>query len=651
MFPRLVIDAGEDSEVTVSSASSRADGSSPPRRARASRCAPARRPGSRYLGINELGDATWQIGHQQAVGGRDSTMLLATVALGGDYARVRTEARVSGAGASTRQVALYFAGGDQMHDFRTIQDHDAPHTTSDLLFKGAVQDRARSVYTGLIRIRTHARGTDAFQTNRNLTLGEQAWAESVPNLEIETNDVRCSHASTVGPIDPEQRFYLESRGIPTQRRRAPDRARLLRRGARSASRPAPSPPSCASGVVGQARPRPDADGGRLMTANTDGCTGDRADAAARRPRARYGAARRGRRGRRAPWCASTTTCTRSATSAATPTCRCRRARCGATSAEIECPKHGSTFSLRTGEPVTLPATQPVPVFATDVVVDGTVTSGGSGAMTTLEIRDLRAVGGKEILRGIDLTVSSRRGARGDGPQRRRQEHLVGGRDGQARLRGPRRSVTLDGVDVLAMPTSERASAGLHLVLQYPIEVPGVALDDVMREALAARGAPVDGLDDAAGRGGGAHRARGALLHRSLNVDLSGGEKKRNETLQLAVLRPRIAMLDELDSGLDIDALRACARRIEALTQPVDGEPGLGVLAITHYNRLLAELRPDRVHILVRGRIVDEGGPELADRLEADGYAAFAADDAAAARRRATPLAIRPGSLDELFASG
>ena len=129
---------------------------------------------------------------------------------------MRTEARISGPGGSTRQVALYFAGGEQMHDFRTIQDHDAPHTTSDLLFKGAVQDSSRSVYTGLIKIRKHARGTSAFQTNRNLTLSEGAWAESVPNLEIETNDVKCSHASTVGPIDPEQRFYLESRGIPTQ---------------------------------------------------------------------------------------------------------------------------------------------------------------------------------------------------------------------------------------------------------------------------------------------------------------------------------------------------------------------------------------------------------------------------------------------------
>jgi Fe-S cluster assembly protein SufD len=214
VFPRLVIDAGDDSEITVVERFTSGDGERvlavPVVQVRAGAAARVN-----YLGINELDDAAWQIGHQQAVGDRDSTITLGTVALGGHYARVRTEARVSGPGGSTRQIALYFAGGEQMHDFRTIQDHDAPHTTSDLLFKGAVQDSARSVYTGLIRIRPHARGTSAFQTNRNLTLSEGAWAESVPNLEIETNDVKCSHASTVGPIDPEQRFYLESRGIPT----------------------------------------------------------------------------------------------------------------------------------------------------------------------------------------------------------------------------------------------------------------------------------------------------------------------------------------------------------------------------------------------------------------------------------------------------
>jgi Fe-S cluster assembly protein SufD len=215
LYPRLVIDVGEQAEVTVierfvTSSGVHGVGSLivPMVQVRARQGAQVR-----YLSINELDDDVWLLGHQRAVGERDSSTLLASVALGGHYARMRTEARVVGAGASTRQVALYFAGGEQMHDFRTVQDHDAPNTSSDLLFKGAVADKARSVYTGLIKIREHARGTAAYQTNRNLTLSQGAWAESVPNLEIETNDVRCSHASTVGPIDEEQLYYLESRGI------------------------------------------------------------------------------------------------------------------------------------------------------------------------------------------------------------------------------------------------------------------------------------------------------------------------------------------------------------------------------------------------------------------------------------------------------
>ena len=167
----------------------------------------------KYLSVNDLGNRVWQIANQQASGDRDSTTLLSTVALGGDYARVRTHAKLVGQGGSTRQVALYFADGSQTHDFRTTQEHVAPKTTSDLLFKGAVNDVASSVYTGLIKIGPDARGTQAFQTNRNLTLSDGAWAKSVPNLEIDTNDVKCSHASTVGPIDEDQRFYLESRGI------------------------------------------------------------------------------------------------------------------------------------------------------------------------------------------------------------------------------------------------------------------------------------------------------------------------------------------------------------------------------------------------------------------------------------------------------
>lgn len=212
VMPRLVVDAGDDSEVTVVERF-RGDSATltlPVVQIRAGRAARVR-----YLAVNEVADDAWLIGHQQAVGDADSDVSISTVSLGGHYARFRTDARVVGAGANTKQTALYFAAGQQMHDFRTLQDHDAPRATSNLLFKGAVQDDAASVYTGLIKVRPHARGTAAFQTNRNLTLGAGSWAQSVPNLEIETNEVSCSHASTVGPVDPEHRFYLESRGVPT----------------------------------------------------------------------------------------------------------------------------------------------------------------------------------------------------------------------------------------------------------------------------------------------------------------------------------------------------------------------------------------------------------------------------------------------------
>ncbi len=244
-------------------------------------------------------------------------------------------------------------------------------------------------------------------------------------------------------------------------------------------------------------------------------------------------------------------------------------------------------------------------------------------MSTLEIRDLVAsVAGKTILNGITLTVNSGEVHAVMGPNGAGKSTLsavVMGKPGYEVLGG---SVLLDGVDMLALPAWQRAQAGLHLVMQYPTEVPGVQLVDVMHHAFAARSMPTVDVD----RRLHAEAARigfdSALLQRALNVDLSGGEKKRNETLQVAMLEPKIVILDELDSGLDIDALRDCAQRIEALTN----EQNLGVLAITHYNRLLEVLRPDHVHILVKGRIVSSGGAELADQLEVDGYAAFVGVD-------------------------
>jgi Fe-S cluster assembly ATP-binding protein len=240
-------------------------------------------------------------------------------------------------------------------------------------------------------------------------------------------------------------------------------------------------------------------------------------------------------------------------------------------------------------------------------------------MSTLKIQGLCAeVAGKEILRGIDLEVNSGEVHAIMGPNGAGKSTLsavIMGKPGYIVTAG---SVTLDGVDILALPTWKRATAGLHLVMQYPTEVPGVHVDEVLTEALSARGRSGDDLAQRIAAEASRINFDTDLVSRALNVDLSGGEKKRNETLQLGVLEPKIAILDELDSGLDIDALRDCARRVEAATH----ESNLGVLAITHYVRLLEELKPDVVHILAAGRIVKTAGPELADELERDGYAAF-----------------------------
>lgn len=168
----------------------------------------------RYVTVQELGPRMWQLAMQSSRAGTDSTLSTMAVALGGSYARLRSDASIIGRGAHNELLAVYFGEGHQMHDFRTVQSHIAPNSTSDLLFKGAVEDSAQSVYSGLIHIGEKAKGTIANQTNRNLLLSANASAESVPNLEIENNEVKCSHASAVGPIDEDHRYYLESRGVP-----------------------------------------------------------------------------------------------------------------------------------------------------------------------------------------------------------------------------------------------------------------------------------------------------------------------------------------------------------------------------------------------------------------------------------------------------
>ena len=240
----------------------------------------------------------------------------------------------------------------------------------------------------------------------------------------------------------------------------------------------------------------------------------------------------------------------------------------------------------------------------------------------LRIEGLTArVGQTDILHGVDLEVRPGEvhavmGPNGSGKST--LSHVLMGRPGYEVTGG---SVTLDGVDLLALPTWQRARAGLFLALQHPTEVPGVSLESVVAEAARAAGRSTEGIHDLlvveATRIGFDER----FVSRPMNVDLSGGEKKRNEMLMMGSLEPKYAVLDEIDSGLDVDALAAVSRRVQEATE----EDGLGVLAITHFSRLLEVLEPDQVHVLAAGRIQAVGGPELAERLEAEGYAGVLAE--------------------------
>src|ERR1700745_3014778 len=156
----------------------------------------------------------WDFSDQRAERRKDSTLRLFNVTLGGKFSKTRVEASLVGQGSNAELKAIYFASGEQFFDFHTLQDHQVGNTTSDLLFKGALQDTARTVYAGLIRIEKGAARSDAYQANRNLVLSDKAKATSIPMLEIDNNDVRCTHGATVGPVDPNHLFYLRSRGIP-----------------------------------------------------------------------------------------------------------------------------------------------------------------------------------------------------------------------------------------------------------------------------------------------------------------------------------------------------------------------------------------------------------------------------------------------------
>jgi Fe-S cluster assembly ATP-binding protein len=249
-------------------------------------------------------------------------------------------------------------------------------------------------------------------------------------------------------------------------------------------------------------------------------------------------------------------------------------------------------------------------------------------MATLEIRDLHvsvadATGeDREILRGVDLTVTDGQTHAIMGPNGSGKSTLAYAIAGHPTYLVTRGTITLDGDDVLKMSVDARARAGLFLAMQYPVEVPGVSVSNFLRTAVTAvRGeAPklrtfIKELNEAMA----ALAIDPAFAQRNLNEGFSGGEKKRHEILQLELLAPKIAVLDETDSGLDIDALKVVSEGINRFR----AQPGHGVLLITHYTRILRYVRPDFVHVFVAGRIVEEGGPELAETLESEGYERWA----------------------------
>ena len=261
-------------------------------------------------------------------------------------------------------------------------------------------------------------------------------------------------------------------------------------------------------------------------------------------------------------------------------------------------------------------------------------------MSVLEIRDLHVSVGegddaKEILKGVDLTVRSGETHAIMGPNGSGKSTLAYSIAGHPKYTITGGTVTLDGEDVLAMTVDERARAGLFLAMQYPVEVPGVSVSNFLRTAATAVTGEAPKLrtwvKDVRTEME-ALEMDSAFAERNVNEGFSGGEKKRHEILQLELLQPKIAVLDETDSGLDVDALRVVSEGVNRVRE--SGKTG--VLLITHYTRILQYIKPDFVHVFVAGKIAEQGGPELADRLEAEGYDRFLPGAATATDEAATP---------------
>ncbi len=254
-------------------------------------------------------------------------------------------------------------------------------------------------------------------------------------------------------------------------------------------------------------------------------------------------------------------------------------------------------------------------------------------MSVLEIKDLHVSveteqGTKQILKGVDLRINQGEIHAVMGPNGSGKSTLAYSIAGHPKYHVESGSVLLDGAEVLDMTVDERARAGLFLAMQYPVEIPGVRMADFLRTAKTALDGEAPALRPwikEVNEAMKALRMDKAFSERNVNEGFSGGEKKRHEILQLELLKPRFAVLDETDSGLDVDALKIVSEGVNRAHAAND----LGVLLITHYTRILRYIKPDFVHVFVDGRVAEEGGPELAERLENEGYDRFLTDEVVA----------------------
>ena len=580
------------------------------------------------VSIDDWDDDAVHVGHRHAKVGRDARFKHVDVTFGGSVVRHDTTAEYAGPGGEVEMLGLYFADEGQHIEHRLFVDHTAPKTKSHVTYKGALQgEGAHSVWVGDVLIRKVAEGIETFETNRNLVLTDGCRADSVPNLEIETGEIKgAGHASATGRFDDEQLFYLRSRGIAEDEAR-----RLVVHGffndlIRRIDVPELEEQLAATveAELGQERrsrrPRLVSFEPRLFARRVPRRRGDRCQG--RRPGDRRGQERRRvlrGRGHLLP-------------------------RRGSAERGRGRGLHGRVLVARLALRPPDRQAHRTPRHRARLHLSRRGTrhrcvrrrhhhpERSHPAMSTLEIKDLHVTvktddEDKEILKGVTLTIKDGETHAIMGPNGSGKSTLAYSIAGHPKYTVTSGTVTLDGADVLAMTVDQRARAGLFLAMQYPVEVPGVSVSNFLRTAKTA-------LDGEAPKLRTWVKDVNAALEqlnldptfgtRSVNEGFSGGEKKRHEIVQLELLNPAFAILDETDSGLDIDALKVVSEGVNRFRAQQDR----GVLLITHYTRILRYIQPDFVHVFVAGRIAEQGGAELAEQLEAEGYDKYVSADVA-----------------------